>query len=269
MPDGERRPGPASGAPRARAPPRPRAARAPPVRTSPAGSIRPCRPPRSRSPSFSNSLAHARLDDLARPRAALHRAGPLLAEHADGICSSGVDRRRSRAPWWTLSSSATWRHVFRPIATSFVTLFPPTGRTAVWNGEPSVNSASVVVPAPTSATATPRSLLRLGQHRLARCERARDELVDPDAGRLDALREVLDAPSRRRDDVRLDLEADRAHPERVLHALLAVDDEPAGQDVEHVAVRRDRHRARHLRGPFTSSRSPRDCGRSRRPRRAN
>ena len=37
----------------------------------------------------------------------------------------------------------------------------------------------------------------------------------------------------------LDLEPDRAHPERILDALLAVDDEAARQDVEDLAVRRD------------------------------
>ena len=44
-----------------------------------------------------------------------------------------------------------------PIATSFVTLLPPTGRTAVRNGEPSANIARAIVPAPMSATATPSS----------------------------------------------------------------------------------------------------------------
>ena len=40
-----------------------------------------------------------------------------------------------------------------------------------------------------------------------------------------------------------------AHPERVLDALLAVDDEPARQDVEDLAVRRDRDRPGHLGRP--------------------
>ena len=59
-------------------------------------------------------------------------------------------------------------------------------------------------------------------------------------GQLDALGQVLDRGRRRGDDVRLDLEPQRAHPERVLDALLAVDGEPAPLDVEHVAVGRDR-----------------------------
>ena len=60
-------------------------------------------------------------------------------------------------PCSSLSDSATWSVVLRPIATSLVTLLPPTGRTDVWNGEPSSNSARSMVPAPMSATATPSS----------------------------------------------------------------------------------------------------------------
>ncbi len=60
-------------------------------------------------------------------------------------------------PCSTLSVSATWRLVLSPIATSLVTFAPPTGRTAVWNGEPSTKSVRSIVPAPMSATATPRS----------------------------------------------------------------------------------------------------------------
>ena len=41
----------------------------------------------------------------------------------------------------------------------------------------------------------------------------------------------------------------RAHPERVLDAFLAVDDEAARQDVEDLAVGRDRHRPGDLGGP--------------------
>jgi hypothetical protein len=67
--------------------------------------------------------------------------------------------------------------------------------------------------------------------------------------RLHALGQVLHGGGGGRHDVRLDLEADRAHPERVLHALLTVDDEPPRQDVENVAVRRDRHGTGHLDRP--------------------
>ena len=89
-------------------------------------------------------------------------------------------------------------------------------------------------------------LLGLGQHGLRRREAVGDQLVDLDPGQLHALGQVLDRGRRRGDDVRLDLEPQRAHPERVLDALLAVDGEPAPLDVEHVAVVGDRHGARDL-----------------------
>ena len=143
-------------------------------------------------------------------------------------------------PWRILSSSATWRLVFRPIATSFVTLLPPTGRTAVWNGEPSANRARSIVPAPMSATATPSSFSV--SDRTASAEASdvatSSSIFTPAA--IDALRQVLDRGRRAGDDVGLDLEPERAHPERVLDALLAVDDEAAPHDVEDLAVRRDR-----------------------------
>ena len=73
------------------------------------------------------------------------------------MTSSGSRPATSQVPWSILSDSATCRLVLSPIAMSFVTFAPPTGRTAVWNGEPSANRVSSVVPAPMSATATPRS----------------------------------------------------------------------------------------------------------------
>ena len=130
----------------------------------------------------------------------------------------------------------------RPIATSFVTLLPPIGRTAVRNGEPSANIARSIVPAPMSATATPSSFSVSDRTASAEAEARRDQLVDLDAGRVDAFREVLDRGRGARDDVDLDLEPERAHPERVLDALLAVDLEAAPLDVEDLLVRRDRDR---------------------------
>ena len=71
----------------------------------------------------------------------------------------------------------------------------------------------------------PELLLGLGQDGLGRGQRVGDQLVDLHAGRDDALGEVLDRGRRAGDDVGLDLEPDRAHLERVLDPLLAVDDE--------------------------------------------
>ena len=128
------------------------------------------------------------------------------------------------------------------MATSLVTLLPPTGRTRVWNGEPSWKSARSIVPAPMSATATPSSFSVSDRTASGRGERIGDQLVDLHAGRGDALGQVLDRRRGRRDDVRLDLEAQGAHPERVLDALLAVDREATPLDVEDLAVGRDRDR---------------------------
>ncbi len=129
-----------------------------------------------------------------------------------------------------------------PIATSLVTLLPPTGRTRVWNGEPSWKRARSIVPAPMSASADAELLLGLVEDRLGRGERVDHQFVDLDAGRGHALGQVLDRGRRGRDDVGLDLEAEGAHPERILDALLAVDREAAPLDVEDLAVRRDRDR---------------------------
>ena len=151
-------------------------------------------------------------------------------------------------PCLILSSSATWMLVLSPIATSLVTLAPPTGRTRVWNGEPSWKRARSIVPAPMSATATPSSFSVSDRTASAEASDVDHELVDLDAGRGDALGQVLDRGRGGRDDVGLDLEAQRAHPERVLDALLAVDREAAPLDVEDLAVGRDRHRAGDLDG---------------------
>ena len=119
----------------------------------------------------------------------------------------------------------------------------------MWNGEPSANSVRSIVAGADVGDRDAQLLLGLGQHRLGRGEAVDDELVDLDAGQLDALGEVLDRGRRRGDDVRLHLEAQGAHAERVLDALLAVHREAAPLDVEHVAVaagwrRRGRPRSR-------------------------
>ena len=93
-----------------------------------------------------------------------------------------------------------------------------------------------------SATATPSSFSVSDRTASADASPDGDELVDLDAGRVDALREVLDRGRGARDDVDLDLEPERAHPERVLDALLAVDLEAPPLDVEDLLVRRDRDR---------------------------
>ena len=107
----------------------------------------------------------------------------------------------------------------------------------MWNGEPSANSARSIVPAPMSATATPSSFsvsVSTASDE-ARPSATSSSILTP-ASWTHLVRfwtAVADAG----DDVRLDLEPERAHPERVLDALLAVDGEAAPLDVEHVPVR--------------------------------
>ena len=57
-------------------------------------------------------------------------------------------------------------------------------------------------------------------------------MIEFDAGSLHALREVLNARRRGGHDVRLHLEADGGHPDRVANAFLAVDDVAPWNDVK-------------------------------------
>ena len=89
----------------------------------------------------------------------------------------------------------------------------------------------------------------LREDRLGRRQRCRHQLVDADAGLLDALAEVLDRGRAGVHDVGLDLEPDGAHADGILDALLAVDHEATRQDVQHLAVGGDVDGARDVRGP--------------------
>ena len=221
---------------------------APPVRITPAGSI-PTPAARISLPSSSKvSRIRASMIWQTSSRLTVRPASSPRTETLISSSSASSTARRSAVPWRIFSSSATWRLVLSPIATSLVTLLPPTGRTRVWKGEPSWKSARSMVPAPMSATATPSSFSVSDRTASADAEQIGDELVDLHAGRGHALGQVLDGRGGRGDDVGLDLEPQRAHPERVLHALLAVDREAPPLDVEDLAVGRDRDRAGDLDG---------------------
>src|SRR5262245_54044988 len=128
---------------------------APPVRTIPAGSIP--LPARLISARTSSNVSRMRASMIWQTSSRLI-VRPASSPRTETLTSSSsAIASRLHVPCRIFSSSATWSEVFSPIATSFVTLFPPTGRTAVRNGEPSANIARAIVPAPTSATATPSS----------------------------------------------------------------------------------------------------------------
>ena len=128
-------------------------------------------------------LAHPGLDDLAhlepaRPSGRPPRRGPSTL-----ITSSGSTPRRSHVPWSILSSSATWRLVLMPIATSLVTLLPPTGRTRGVERRALDEQGQVDRPGADVGDGHAELLLRLGQDRLGRGERVGHQLVDLDVGR--------------------------------------------------------------------------------------
>ncbi len=80
------------------------------------------------------------------------------------------------------------------------------------------------------------ALLLLLQHGF-RCSQGReDQGLHLDAGALHALGEVLDGCDGAGDDVGLHVQALAVHPDGVADVLLAVDDEEAGDNVEHLAV---------------------------------
>src|SRR5438105_4656126 len=87
------------------------------------------------------------------------------------------------------------------------------------------------------------------QGRLSCGQGREDELIDLDTGSLHALRKVLNARRRGGDDVRLHLQANGGHTDRIAHALLAIDDVAAGYDVKDLPRVRDGDGARRFDGP--------------------
>src|SRR5262245_367709 len=128
---------------------------APPVRITPAGSMP--TPAARISLRSSSNVSRIRASMICETSSRLTVRPASSPSTATLISSSSPIADRSHVPCRILSSSATWMLVLSPIATSFVTFAPPTGSTRVWNGEPSWNNARSIVPAPTSATATPSS----------------------------------------------------------------------------------------------------------------
>ena len=137
------------------------------------------------------------------------------------------------------------------MATSLVTLLPPSGRTPVWNGEPSRKSARSIVPGADVGHGHARgpSRCRTGRPR-PRPAGAATKLVDlARPAWCTHLVRFCTAVAGGVDDVGLDLQADRAHADRVVDALLAVDDEGPRQDVQDLPVGRDVDRPGDLHRP--------------------
>ena len=141
-------------------------------------------------------------------------------------------------PNFFLIRSASGMGVRRPTAMSLVKLSPPIGivdgtrgcRARRW--PPGRARADVDQPDAELA-------LVLGQDGLGRGDLVEDDLLDADLGPRDATLEVLERGHGGGDDVDVDLELDAAHADRVLDAVLVVDDELLGDDVDDVAVRGD------------------------------
>ena len=136
--------------------------------------------PRRQHPVAAAGHLAASSSNVSRIRASMIRHSssrltvrPASSPSTETAISSSSRSRRSHVPCRTLSSSATWSVVLTPIATSLVTLLPPTGRTAVWNGEPSANSARSIVPGADVRDRDAQLLLGLGEHGLGRGERRR------------------------------------------------------------------------------------------------
>jgi hypothetical protein len=91
--------------------------------------------------------------------------------------------------------------------------------------------------------------LVLGDHRLRGGEHLEHQVVDVQAGLVHHLDHVLNRGGGPGDDVGVDLQAAPRHPDGVADAVLAVDGELLGQDVEDAPVTRDRDRPRCVDGP--------------------
>ena len=110
-----------------------------------------------------------------------------------------------------------------------------------------MKSARSIVPAPKSATATPSSFSVSVSTASAEASEAQTSSSMRMSARCTHLDRFWTPVARGMHDVGLDLEPHRAHAQRVLDALLAIDHEAARQDVQHLAVGRDGHRTGDLR----------------------
>ena len=154
--------------------------RAPPVRMIPAGSM-PVTAAARISLRISSNVSRIRASMIWQTSSRLTVRPASSPRTETLISSSSVTARRSHVPWRTLSSSATWRLVLSPIATSLVTLLPPTGRTRGVERRAVLEQREVDRAGADVGDRDAELLLGLGQDRLGRGERVDHELVDLDA----------------------------------------------------------------------------------------
>ena len=84
------------------------------------------------------------------------------------------------------------------------------------------------------------------QRRVGRGKRLEHDLERRDVGALAALGQVLAVALRRGDDMDARFQPHPGHPDRIAHALLVVDRELLRQDVQYLAIERNRDRARRV-----------------------
>ena len=123
---------------------------------------------------------------------------------------------------------------------------PPTGSTAVCFTAPSAKASRPGGAGADLHHGDAELLLLRRQHRFGRGERREDEIDDVQPGALAALDDVLRRGDRRADDVHARLEAHAGHADRLLDAVLPVDQELLRQHVQDVLIDRQRHRARRV-----------------------
>ena len=110
--------------------------------------------------------------------------------------------------------------------------------------------------------------LVLRQHRFGRRELLEHELLHGDAGLVHAREHVLVVRARAGDDVHVRLEPRGGHAQRIVDAVLSVDDELARDDVQQLELGRDVDRLRGLDDAVDvlAARSPCACPSPRRRR---
>jgi hypothetical protein len=157
------------------------------------------------------------LDDLGHVPSR-DRPRHLFADRRDLHDLVGVDFQRKGRPCLILRVSATSGVTRRSSPRSLVTLRAPIWIVAQWRMEPSWNTATSVVSPPMSQRTTPSSRSSSVRTTSAVARGVEDQLVDLDPAFCTHFVRFVTLDDDARDDVRLDLETDGAHADRVTDA---------------------------------------------------